>query len=112
MKIYRLIFLIFLILFVKKAFAQVENVPITNSVYTFLKEMKVKGIIPFVPTSYGLSHILQTIPSLVISVNGDISPMFPPNMKKIEIPITTITTVAIRILFIDFDFFLVIVYPD
>ena len=29
-------------------FAQVENVPIENGVYTFLKEMKVKGIISFI----------------------------------------------------------------
>ncbi|HCY78008.1 MAG TPA: hypothetical protein DHV28_19045 [Ignavibacteriales bacterium] len=29
-------------------FSQVENVPITNGVYTFLKEMKVKGILSFI----------------------------------------------------------------
>lgn len=42
--------LLFLILFfsVSIASAQIENVPIHNSVYTFLKEMKVKGLISFI----------------------------------------------------------------
>lgn len=48
MKKYMLIFLVSLIFIIGKASAQVENVPITNSVYTFLKEMKVKGIISFI----------------------------------------------------------------
>ncbi|HEX7357354.1 MAG TPA: capsule assembly Wzi family protein [Ignavibacteriaceae bacterium] len=34
--------------FVDITFSQVENVPITNGVYTFLKEMKVKGILSFI----------------------------------------------------------------
>ncbi len=48
MKIFKLIFLIFFIFIVQTEFAQVENVQITNGVYTFLKEMKVKGIISFI----------------------------------------------------------------
>lgn len=34
--------------FVDITFSQIENVPITNGVYTFLKEMKVKGILSFI----------------------------------------------------------------
>jgi hypothetical protein len=48
MKIFKILFLIVLILITNISFSQVENVPITNSVYTFLKEMKVKGILSFI----------------------------------------------------------------
>ena len=45
-------FLIFLtfsnILFTSITFSQVENVQLHHSVYTFLKEMKVKGVISFI----------------------------------------------------------------
>jgi len=43
----RCLFLMFLILMMQ-AFAQVENVPLNHPVYTFLKEMKVKNIIPYI----------------------------------------------------------------
>lgn len=39
------IIILFVILFSASIFAQQENVPLHNDVYTFLKEMKVKGII-------------------------------------------------------------------
>ena len=46
------LFLIILISFIASSFnnsySQIENVPIENGVYTFLKEMKVKGIISFI----------------------------------------------------------------
>lgn len=48
MKIFKILLLIALILIANISFSQVENVPITNSVYTFLKEMKVKGILSFI----------------------------------------------------------------
>ena len=48
MKIFKILLLIALILITNISFSQVENVPITNSVYTFLKEMKVKGILAFI----------------------------------------------------------------
>jgi len=48
MKIFKILLLIALILITKISFSQVENVPITNTVYTFLKEMKVKGILSFI----------------------------------------------------------------
>ncbi|MBK7630376.1 MAG: hypothetical protein IPJ23_06725 [Ignavibacteriales bacterium] len=48
MKYFTLIFLIFSIVFADTAFSQIENVPIRNSVYTFLKEMKVKGLLSFI----------------------------------------------------------------
>jgi hypothetical protein len=48
MKHFTLTILIFTLLFIDLAYSQVENVPITNSVYTFLKEMKVKGILSFI----------------------------------------------------------------
>ena len=48
MKIFKILFLIALILITNISFSQVENVPTTNSVYTFLKEMKVKGILSFI----------------------------------------------------------------
>ncbi len=39
----------FLFLFLHTiSYSQVESVPINNSVYTFLKEMKVKGILSFI----------------------------------------------------------------
>lgn len=45
-----LLFVVFLISisFTPLTFAQIESVPINNSVYTFLKEMKVKGILSFI----------------------------------------------------------------
>jgi len=43
----RYLIIIFLILSVT-AFPQVENVPLNHPVYTFLKEMKVKNIIPYI----------------------------------------------------------------
>ena len=47
MKISRLtIFVLFLL--IQTTFSQVENVQITHGVYTFLKEMKVKGILDFI----------------------------------------------------------------
>lgn len=48
MKIIKLILLLTLFFLFDTTFSQVENVPITNSVYTFLKEMKVKGILSFI----------------------------------------------------------------
>jgi hypothetical protein len=48
MKIFKILLLIVLILITNISFSQVENVPITNSVYSFLKEMKVKGILSFI----------------------------------------------------------------
>ena len=48
MKYFSVILLISCIFYTEVTFAQVENVPITNSVYTFLKEMKVKGLISFI----------------------------------------------------------------
>ncbi len=48
MKYFSVILLISCIFFIDVTFAQVENVPITNGVYTFLKEMKVKGLISFI----------------------------------------------------------------
>ncbi len=48
MKILKLILLLTLFFLFDTTFSQVENVPITNSVYTFLKEMKVKGILSFI----------------------------------------------------------------
>jgi hypothetical protein len=76
MKIFRLIFLIFLILIVEKAFAQVENVPITNSVYTFLKEMKVKGIVSFIReddpvlSRFEVKNLLESINSQIIELSS------------------------------------------
>jgi len=48
MKKIKIFLLVFLGLITNISFSQVENVPITNSVYTFLKEMKVKGILSFI----------------------------------------------------------------
>ncbi|MEO8231393.1 MAG: capsule assembly Wzi family protein [Ignavibacteriota bacterium] len=48
MKIFQLILLLTLFFLFDTTFSQVENVPITNSVYSFLKEMKVKGILSFI----------------------------------------------------------------
>ena len=48
MRIILVLLLIFSSTFVDTTFSQVENVPITNGVYTFLKEMKVKGILSFI----------------------------------------------------------------
>ena len=48
MKIFKLILLLTFFFLFDTTFSQVENVPITNSVYTFLKEMKVKGILSFI----------------------------------------------------------------
>ena len=48
MKIFKLILLLTFFFLADITFSQVENVPITNSVYTFLKEMKVKGILSFI----------------------------------------------------------------
>jgi hypothetical protein len=76
MKIFRLIFLIFLILIVEKAFAQVENVPITNSVYTFFKEMKVKGIVSFIReddpvlSRFEVKNLLESINSQIIELSS------------------------------------------
>ena len=41
-------FLIFIVLAISNTFSQVENVRLTHPVYTFLKEMKVKGIVPYI----------------------------------------------------------------
>ena len=47
MKIKKILFI--LILFTSQiSFAQVENVPLNNPVFTFLKEMKVKRLIPYI----------------------------------------------------------------
>ena len=48
MKLFLIILLSFIILNSSLTFSQVENVPIENGVYTFLKEMKVKGILSFI----------------------------------------------------------------
>ena len=48
MKIFSSFFLFFWILNISQVSAQVENVQITHGVYTFLKEMKVKGILDFI----------------------------------------------------------------
>ena len=48
MKIFKLILLLAFFFLDDTTFSQVENVPLTNSVYTFLKEMKVKGILSFI----------------------------------------------------------------
>jgi len=48
MKIRFLYFLITIVLTVSNTFSQVENVILTHPVYTFLKEMKVKGIVPYI----------------------------------------------------------------
>jgi hypothetical protein len=48
MKIYLFLISFFLICFGQLNYGQVESVPIKNGVYTFLKEMKVKGIISFI----------------------------------------------------------------
>ena len=40
--------LLFFSILTSSTFSQVESVPINNSVYTFLKEMKVKGILSFI----------------------------------------------------------------
>ena len=41
-------FLIVIVFTLSNTFSQVENVPLTHPVYTFLKEMKVKRIIPYI----------------------------------------------------------------
>jgi len=41
-------FLLLFLLFVTSVYPQIENVPLDNPVYTFLKEMKVKNIIPYI----------------------------------------------------------------
>ena len=41
-------FLIVIVFTLNSTFSQVENVPLTHPVYTFLKEMKVKGIIGYI----------------------------------------------------------------
>ena len=48
MKIFYFILITILISFTTISYSQVESVPINNSVYTFLKEMKVKGILSFI----------------------------------------------------------------
>jgi Capsule assembly protein Wzi len=48
MKLFLTILLSFIAFGSHITFSQIENVPINNGVYTFLKEMKVKGIIPFI----------------------------------------------------------------
>jgi len=48
MKKYFWVLFLLLICFTSASFSQVENVPIENSVYSFLKEMKVKGILSFI----------------------------------------------------------------
>jgi len=48
MKLFLITLFSFITLSSQILFSQVENVPITNGVYTFLKEMKVKRIIPFI----------------------------------------------------------------
>jgi hypothetical protein len=48
MKLFLIILLSFIAFGSQITFSQIENVPINNGVYTFLKEMKVKGIIPFI----------------------------------------------------------------
>jgi hypothetical protein len=48
MKTRLLYFLIIIVLTISSTFSQVENVPLTHPVYTFLKEMKVKRIIPYI----------------------------------------------------------------
>ncbi len=48
MKKYILFTLLLFIIITLSSFAQVESVPIDNSVYTFLKEMKVKGVLSFI----------------------------------------------------------------
>ena len=48
MKTRLLYFLIVIVLTISTTFSQVENVPLTHPVYTFLKEMKVKRIVPYI----------------------------------------------------------------
>ena len=48
MKIIRRSFLLALLIFSVTIYSQVENVPLTHPVYIFLKQMKVKNIIPFI----------------------------------------------------------------
>jgi len=48
MKIIRRSFLLVLFCYVLSAYSQVENVPLSHPVYIFLKQMKVKNIIPYI----------------------------------------------------------------
>ncbi len=48
MKLKSLIILFYFVIFTAAILPQIENVQITNTVYTFLKEMKVKGILSFI----------------------------------------------------------------
>lgn len=48
MKLFLIILISFITLSFNNSYSQIENVPIENGVYTFLKEMKVKGIISFI----------------------------------------------------------------
>ena len=48
MKLFLKIFFLLLLLFAANAYSQVENVPLNHPVYTFLKEMKVKNIVPYI----------------------------------------------------------------
>ncbi len=48
MKIIRRSFLLALLIFSATIYSQVENVPLNHPVYIFLKQMKVKNIIPYI----------------------------------------------------------------
>lgn len=48
MKLFLFFLLVIFIFLSGNSSSQVENVPLTNSVYTFLKEMKVKGLISYI----------------------------------------------------------------
>ena len=76
MKILKLILLLTLFFLFDTTFSQVENVPITNSVYTFLKEMKVKGILSFIReddpvlSRFEVKHLLEKVNNQITELSA------------------------------------------
>ena len=72
MKFFLIIILSFITLIFQATYAQVENVQIEHGVYTFLKEMKVKGIIPFIREDDPVLSRFE-VKDMLEKINGRIS---------------------------------------
>lgn len=76
MKIFKLILLLTFLFLFDTTFSQVENVPIANSVYTFLKEMKVKGILAFIReddpvlSRFEVKHLLEKVNNQITELSA------------------------------------------
>lgn len=82
-KVFKILFLIYIFLFIQDSYSQIENVPLTHPVYPFLKHLQVKGLIPR-KSFFRLPFTKKEIQEILLSVSKARNSLIETEVKLLE----------------------------